>query len=313
MPIGVGAGAFVGIGLETTPNTYVAPTKYLLCTSESLAYTEDRNERRPLRGIADVAGYIAGPVRVEGDLEIEVTEDQLPWLLRCARGTMAKAGTPDFTYTFTPSHVAIPPKTMSITVVKNGVAFGYVGCVISSMSFTVSDMLLMGSFTILGSDEADQTVPTPTYVTAVPFGAGQYSIEIPTGTPVTDTDTFTFQVEDNAEAQYRLKSTGRGAQFQKYGERSVSLSVERDFESRADYDAYKALTAQSVSVTATKGANNLVTFKMPASVKSEATITGLTSQGDLIRQSLTYGGTYDSVTSKAYEIVVKTQEDVPVS
>jgi hypothetical protein len=96
----------------------------------------------------------------------------------------------------------------------------------------------------------------------------------------------------------------------KYGERDVMLTVERDFENRTEYDAYKALTAQSITMVASKTADKSITFLMPVGVKESYEVSGLTGQADLIRASVSYRGVYDSATSKAYQIVVKSTENV---
>lgn len=309
MAVGVGASGFIGIAPEVTPGTYVAPSKFLLLRDEGIGFSQDTHWRRPLRGIADVAGAVAGNFNVEGDVEIELTADQLPHLMKGMRGAWAKTGAGPYVYTFTPNANALPANTLSITVVRNGVAFGYTGCVIGSQEYSVDDGLLVGSFGILGRDEATQTVPTPVYPTSVPYGAGQYTLEIPDGTPVSDSDSFTLTINDNPEAQYRLRNS-RAAAFVKYGERSVELSIERDFETRADYDAFKALTAQGISFLATKGASDSIEFVVPAAIKDSYDISGLSGQADLIRASIDYQGVYDAATSRAYQIVVTSSENV---
>ena len=310
MPVGVGASGFVGVAVEATAGTYLAPTHYLPLLSEDVSYTQDTTWRRPLRGIADVSGGLAGYARVEGSIEVELTHDILPQLLRAARVTIVKTGAGPYTYTATPSQVAVPAKTMSITIVRNGVAFGYVGCIIGSQEYTIDNGVLKGTFSILGTDEASQTVPTPTYVTTAPFAAGQYSLEIPFGSVVTDADTFTLSIEDNPEAQYRIKNT-KAAQFVKLGERSVSLSINRDFENRTDFDAFKALTAQRIVLTATAGANS-IKFDVKAALKESYAISGLSGQADLIRADISYQGVYDDGSAKSYEIVINSSANITV-
>ena len=134
-----------------------------------------------------------------------------------------------------------------------------------------------------------------------------YSVEFPTGTPVVDTDTFEWAVEDNAEPQFRLKTTGRGANFIKYGERNATMSAERDFDNRTDYDNFKALTAQSVTITASKGVNNSISLLAPVSIKDSYEVTA-PGQGDLVRASISYQHVMDG-TGKSWQIVIKTQED----
>jgi hypothetical protein len=307
---GIGGGGFLGVALETTPGTYVAPTKFVPINSESVQYMQETIWRRPIRQSVDIVGAVDGDVHVEGDIEMEAFEDVVALMLHAARTSVVKSGSsPNFTYAFKGSAAAVPSETLSITIVRNGEVFGYTGCVLSSFSFSIEDGQLMFNCSILGRDEAEQSAPTPTWATTqTPFGAGKYSIEIPTATPVTDTDNFEFEVDDNGEPQFRLKNTGRGAQFIAYGERDVTMSVERDFENRDDYDAFKALTAQSITLTASKGANNSISLLMPASIKDEYEL-GLEGQGDLIRASVSYNAVIDA-TGNAYTITVKTQEDI---
>jgi hypothetical protein len=309
---GTGAGGFLGVALEETSGTYTAPTKFVPITSESLAFTQDTVWRRPIRQSADIVGAVEGDGRVEGDISMEAFEDVVAVMLQAARTTFTTAGTtPNFTYTFTGSAEAIPTNTLSITVVRNGEVFGYTGCVISSFVFTIDSGQLMFNPTILGRDEAEQGAPVPTWPTGiqtVPYGSGSYSIQIPTATQVFDADGFEFTVDDAAEAQYRLRDDTNGATFVAYGERAVTLSLDRDFEDRADYDAFRALTASSVTLLASKGANNSIQLDIPAAIKDTYEV-GLSGQGDLIRASIAYNGVLDS-SGKAYTVTVKTQVDL---
>lgn len=311
MPPGIGAGGFIGIALETTPNTYLAPTKFFPIRNESLKYQQATQWRRPIRQSADNIGGVAGDVHVEGDIEMEAFEEVVPYFHRCSRATVVKSGTTNLSYVFTPASTATPPdKTMSVTVVRNGIVYGYVGLVVSSFKYHIDNGALIFTVSMQGSDEAVQTLPTMSIPsTQIPYGAGSYQIQIPTATQVFDTDTFDFSVDDNADPQYRLKNTGRGAQFMKFGERAVSLTVDRDFIDRTEYDAFKALTAQSVTIIASKGTNNSITILFPAAIKDTYEI-GLSGQGDLLRASIPYMGTLDPATSLAYQITVKTQENI---
>lgn len=311
---GTGAQGFLGVAIETTSGTYLTPTKYVPIESESLKYVQETDWRRPIRASADIVGAVDGNVHVEGDISMEAFEDVVALMLRAGRNTYTKTGTtPNFAYDIVGSANAVPNKTLSITVIRNGVAFGYTGCVIPSFTFTVDGGKLKFNPTILGRDEASQSVPTATWSTGVqatPFGAGKYNIQIPTATQVFDADGFEFSVDDSGEPQYRLKDTGRGAQFISFGERSVTMSIERDFENRTDYDAFKALTSQTITLTASKGANNLITLNVPAAIKDTYEV-GLGGQGDLTRAQIQYNGVLDA-TGNAYKLTIKTQEDLVV-
>jgi hypothetical protein len=309
---GTGAQGFVGIAPEAVAGTYVAPTKYVPVESESLQYMQDTIFRRPVRQTADVVGAVDGNAHVEGDMSMEAFEDVVALMLHSARTTRTKTGTtPNFTYALVGSAVAVPAKTMSITVIRNGIVFGYTGCIIGNFSFTIEDGILKFNCGIVGRDETSQALPTATWntgVQATPYGAGKYNLQIPTTTQVFDADGFEFNVDDSAEPQYRLKDTSRGAQFIQYGERTVTMSMERDFDTRTDYDAFKALTAQDITLLASKGANNSITIQVPAAIKDTYEV-GLGGQGDLTRAQIAYNGVLDAV-GNAYKVTVKTQEDI---
>jgi len=307
MAIGVGASGVLGVSLETVSGTYVAPVKFVPFNSESLNFITETNFRRSIRNSPDVNFAVPGNTRIEGDIEMDATDDVVPWFMYASRMSVVKTGAgPNYTYTGTPNANATPAKTMSITIVRNGIVFGYVGCVVGSFTFGIDDGTLTYNVSIVGQDEATQSAPTPTWPTTTPFGMGQYSIEIPTSTPVTDTDTFEFQVEDNAEANYRLKTPSRGAQFVAFGEREVTLSLTRDFESKTDYDAFKALTSQTLTLTATKGANNSISIVTPVALK-DTYETNLDSQGDVVRAEIEYQCLVGAATP-SYTLTVKSQE-----
>jgi hypothetical protein len=93
----------------------------------------------------------------------------------------------------------------------------------------------------------------------------------------------------------------------KWGERTVTIKCDRDFDSRTEYDAFKAYTATDITILATKSVNNSVQIKSAVTIKNSYEV-NLSGQGDLVRGTVEYVAEYDPATSKAYEIVVKTQE-----
>jgi hypothetical protein len=303
---GVPAGAIPTTNTALNPNTYAAPTFFFPFLSESLGHKQDTQWRRPIRSNVDNLGGVPGNVNTEGDIELEGLVEPLIYFHRASRATLVKTGSGPYVYTFTPNPAATASVTLSITIVRNGVAFGYTGVVVSGFKYSIDSGQLKATMTLRGSDELDQTVPVPTYSgQAQVFGAGDYNIQIPTATQVFDMDTFEWTVEDNAEPQFRLRSGGlRGAQFMKFGERSVTLSTERDFQTRADYDAYKALTAQSITLQCDKTSGEQVKIDMPVAVKETYEL-GLSGQGDLIRGRVQYQAVFDQATSKAYGLVFK--------
>ncbi len=312
MPAGIGGGGSIGIALEAVAGTYLTPTKFVPVRSEGLRLMQEINYTRPIINIAvDPVYAVKGPAHVEGDVEMEITTDTLPYFLHCARMTVVKSGvTPNFVYTYLPAATAQEAnKTMSITVVRNAAVFGYSGCVVGGMSITVDNGMLVATFRMVGRDEATQSDPTESYLELAPLGADSLAIEIPSATPITDAGSFTFELEDSAEAQFRLGSLA--AQYVGYGERSVSAEVERDFIDKTQYDLYKALTAQSVHFRSEDPAasDRFVDFLIDSGVM-DSYESFLEGQGDIITAQLSFTGKYDFTNTRAYQIIVGSVEDI---
>jgi Phage tail tube protein len=308
MAYGIGGGGFIGIAHEVTVGTYVAPTKYFPIMNETLKFGQATNYRRPIRQSADIIGAVAGDSSIDGDISMEAFEEVVPYFLYCARAGVVKSGAGPFTYVFTGNANAVSNRTMSITVIRNGAVFGYVGCSVTSFDFAVTDETLMFNCHIMGLDEASQSLPTSSFPnTETDFGAGTYSVQIPTATQVFDTDVFDLNVDDSGTPQFRLKNTGRAASFISYGERTVKLTLDRDFQTRTDYDAFKALTAQAITILASKGATS-IQLDLGVAFKDDYPI-NLSGEGELLRASLTYMGAINS-SGVAYTVTVITNENI---
>jgi len=314
-------GALSPAGAQPATNTalasgvYTPPIKYFPITSESLKYVQATQWRRPIRQSVDNIGGVPGNVHVEGDIVIEGLTDAMVYFHRAGRAGLVKTGpvSGKYQYVYTPTAAATAGRTLSITVIRNGVVFGYTGCTVGTMKYGISNGMLVATYSIIGMDETVQTMPTPVWTTnqLQPFGAGEYDVEIPTGTQVYDSDTFEFTSTDNATPNYRLKNNGRGAQFVSYKERTVTMTLNRDFQDRTDYDAFKALTAQGIRVKATKSVTaEVFQLDIIAGVKDTFEAAGLSAQGDLLQSKIAYQGTLDPATGNAWTLTITTAENM---
>jgi hypothetical protein len=308
--VGAPAGAFPTANTATNPGVYVAPTKFVPVRSETIHMVEDTVWRRAIRNTADFTGATFGNEHPEGTLAMEASEDVVVYFMHASRATVVKSGaSPNFQYVYTPVSAALPPnRTLSITIVRNGQVFGYTGCVVGSYKFGVDGGLSTYEATIISRNEAVQSVPTDTWGTTAPYGMGQYSVEFPTGSPVTDSDTFEMSVEDGAVPEFRLKSTGRGADYIRFGERTSKFTAGRDFLTRTDYDNFRAQVSQSVTLTMSKGVNNSISILMPVAIATEYPV-NLSGQGDLIRASIPYN-LATNASGWAFQVTLKTQENI---
>ncbi len=307
---GIGGGGSIGLAKEAVSGTFLAATKFFPVNTSNLRQNQATQWRRGIRKTVDNYGAIPGNEWLSGDLEMEFLTDVVPYFMYASRLTVVKTGTtPNFVYTATPANNANTTTTLSITEVKNGQVFTYAGCAVSSYTITVSDGIGIYRCSLLGGTEATATAPTEVYGTNTPFGAGMWDFKIPDTTAIFDVDTFEFQVEDNGEPQFRLKSNNRGAQWTKYGARNASLSFDRDFPNRTEFDLYKAYTPTTVKVSGTINANNGFDITIPQGVRNTYEIP-LGGQGDVIRARQEMQCVFDNTTSRAFQIVVRSQENI---
>lgn len=311
MTVEVGGAGTMGLGFEATLGTYVAPTKWIPFRSETLSLVQEPYYRMNIRGVADRTGIVPGYLHTEGDIEVEVTSDILPYLMYLARVSISKTGAGPYVYTFTPAHVAKAStaasgavrRTASLLIQRSSNPMAYLGSSVGQIALTVDNGVLIGTFSIVGTNESAQSAGTPTWPTAAPFGPGKVTLEIPTATPRSDADTFTLTINDNLVAANRLNGS-RGAAYQNWGEREITLSVETDFDTLTDFNAFVAETNQAITI---KGVNTVGSDEMSVVLNAtapDAYVTNLSALGDVNRATLNYHGFYN--TTDAYTLVVKT-------
>lgn len=318
---GIQAAGVVGIAIEATASSYQAPQKYLPLIDESLVTTEDNQYRELITGVVDPWDVKAGNEAHEGTINMEVLHDCFPYFMHAMRGEVTKTGNaPNFVYTVAPTHVGSRPEnfsTLSITIIRNDEVFTYAGCVVGSISITQNNGILVAAISLMGADEA--AGPTPSGVTIPttdPFGMGEYVVEIPSGTQVYDSDSFTLEINDNAESQYRLQNKRRGPWFIKFGTRETKFDVERDFNSRSEFDEFKSLTSKSIKVKTQLGSDTNRFFEAELSnvFIDDYNVALGGSPGDLIRGSVSYMGVYNNTASGAarntYKISIGTGENL---
>lgn len=328
MPAGLGGGGSVGIAFETTMGTYAAPTVFVPILNESLAYTEEKYYSEQIRQQTIVSDVKSGYYHVEGDVEMEVDPTNHPYWLYASRHTIVKAGSGPYTYTYTPSSAGsastaagtTTPKTLSITVVRNNVVFGYTGCVAGSFEYTVEDGVLKCTMNVLGIAEAVQADPTEAWVAPDLLGADAHRIYLAaSGTSPTfgavdvNFNGYTFRANYNAEAQNRIHAQ-RSASYISYGITEAEVESELDFLDRTDYDNMVNNTTRAIKLESTNGG---ATFAAATSgiqiqankVSYDAYTPNLEGMGDLIMAAFT-GRCVGITGGSAYQIVVKSPTSI---
>lgn len=323
MPAGLGGGGSVGIALEATMGTYVPPTVFVPILDESFIYTESKYYSEQIRQTSIVSDVKSSYYHIEGPINMEADPRFLPYFMYCSRHTIAKVGSGPYDYTFTPSSAGSAstaasgavPRTMSITIVRNGVVFGYYGCVIGSFEFTIEDGIMLCNMDALGLGEAVQTDPTETWVASDLLGADAHRIYLaasavaPTFAAVdVNFNGFTFRTNHNAEAQNRIHAQ-RSASYISFGITEAEIESELDFINRTDYDnmmnnSTRAIKLESTNGGATYAASTSAIALQGNRVSYDAYEPNLDGMGDLIMADFT-GRIIGIAGGDAYSVKVK--------
>jgi len=192
MAIGSGLGAQLGIVAESTYGTFVAPTRFIEFTKESLALKKTT---------AQSAGIAAGRLlplsarrvltrrEVQGSIDLEVTNKSMGLLLQALMGTTVTPVQQGATTAYLQTHTLASIAGKSLTIQK-GVPLttgtvtdkSFLGCKVTSGEFSCEvGGMLMGTFEIDGKDcDEAQTLATASYPSMSPFHFGQMAVK--TGT-----------------------------------------------------------------------------------------------------------------------------------
>ena len=328
MPAGLGGGGSVGIALESTMGTYVAPTVYVPILSESLRYTEEKYYSEQIRQQTIVSDVKSGYYHVEGDIEMEADPRYLPYFLYASRHIIAKTGAGPFEYKFTPGSQGSAStaasgavsRTASITIVRNEVVFGYAGCVVGGYEFMVEDGVLRVTLNVLGMSEAVQSNPSETWLAPDLLGADAHRVYLAASavTPAfgavdVNFNGFTFRANFNAEAQNRIHAQ-RSASYISFGITEAEIESELDFLDRADYDNMVANATRAIKLESTNGGVDFASATSAVRLQANRTSydaydIGLEGMGDLIMAGFT-GRIIGITGGDAYQVEVKSPSNI---
>lgn len=329
MPAGLGGGGKVGIAFETVMGTYVAPTIFVPVLNESLQYMEEKYYSEQIRQQTIHSDVRPSFYHVEGDIELEADPNNLPYWMYASRHAITKTGAGPFVYRFVPSSAgaastaagSTTPKTLSITIVRNNVVFGYVGCVVGSYEFVVDDEgVLRVTLSVLGMGEAVQSAPSPTWAAPNLYGADAHQIylaasaAVPTfGATDVNFNGFTFRSNFNAEAQNRIRAD-RKASYISFGITEAEIESELDFLDRTDYDNMVNNTTRAIKMESLHGGATLAAATdgvvlQGNRVSYDRYEVSLEGMGDLIMAGFT-GRVVGITGGDAYEINVKSAASI---
>jgi hypothetical protein len=260
MPIGSSISGQVGIGIESTPGTRVAPASWKQILQESM--TAGRKTIRP-QGIGG-GGAIAQP-RVllgqepGGQISMEGAAENLPTLLRLALGSPVTTGAGPYTHTYSFS-LATPLPSATIQIGRPDVGgtvrcFEYTGCRASSWEMAVNpDDFVKFQYDLQGeiTDES-QTLGTPTWPTLTYFTSLHASLTLLGGAE--EFDSLTIRGENNLDMSTVVTATNPGRRrIRQKGRPTLGGTFQQDFQDLALFNAFKAGTVGALSLVLNAGA-----------------------------------------------------------
>lgn len=305
MPAGLSGSGWLGLALETVKGTYVPPTVYVPIISESFRYVEDRYFSPQIREDTIVSDVKQGYYHIEGDFEMEIDVNFVPYLLFCTRHTPSFA---TGVYSFVPSDAGatstaasgMVQRTASITIERNNIEFGYSGCTLGSLRVWLDGGVLKMGGTLVGEKDNTASGDTPTWAAPSLFGADATQIGVgassitPTITPVFDFNGYEFEANFNAEAQNRIRRD-RSASYVAFGETEITMTTELDFIDKTEYNAFVATTAKAVQIESLIGGASFAAATQAFRLTVyrgvyETYDLGLSGLGDLIMAGVTMRG-----------------------
>lgn len=321
MPAGLSGGGSLGFAFETVKGTYVAPTIFVPILSESFRYVEDRYFSPQIRQTTEVSDVKQGYYHIEGDIEMEVDINFLPYFLFATRHTPSSAlGV----YTFVPSTAGatstaasgMVQRTASITIVRNEVVFGYSGCTCGSLQFMVDGGVLKLTINMLGEAESTPANPTETWAAPLLLGADAHYIRTDAagtapafaGSPVVDFNGFEFMANFNPTAENRIVAT-RSASYIAFHETEISLTTELDFIDKTEYNNFVATTQKAIRYEGLTGGTTFAACTSGVQIDTNRGVyetydLGLSGLGDIIMAGVTMRG-IGIAAGTSYRIKVK--------
>lgn len=268
MSAGLGGSGAMYIVPEAVYGTYIDPTGgtgiWVPFLDESLEYNENKYYSQQIRNQFLDSDVKQSFYHVEGDIRMEVDCAYLPYFLKASRLSVSKTGTGPWTYTCTPgtNGSAYPGGAqigLSITIFRNGVGFGYGGCVVSQAAYTITDGVAEVTFSMLGLSEATPGgAGSQSFAAANIFGADAHTIYTDasgTAPSFASADAtfngFTFTLNDNATPQNRITPV-RSATYVAFGKSEYSYATELDFIDKTEYANFVGATTKAIRYQSVK-------------------------------------------------------------
>jgi hypothetical protein len=269
MPHGSGLDAQIGVGVESTYGTRVAPTTFLPFESESLTLSKSYIENQPLMAgvMVQPTGYHVSSTRAaEGSIELQYFDRGMGKFLNLLTGATVATVTPGGattarTHTFPIGLESPVGKSLSIQVGRPDTAgtvrpFDYVGCKVTEAVISIeSGEAATLSLNVDARDETtNQTLGTATYSAAArPFGFQNWAITL-AGSPHVRCRSLTITIPLNmATDRYHLGNSGVKDEPLLNAQSDITANATFEFSSLADHTRFVNESTVALVATATNG------------------------------------------------------------
>lgn len=315
--VDVAGGGHVGIALETTHGTYLAPTQWVTAMSESLQEVRTDSYRVPIIGRAVASGKTPGRHHVAGEITCELLPEVAAYFLIASRwgANVIKTGaSAPFTYTAkndSEVHVKANKRSLTIVVDRAGVGFAYLGCQVVQTVISFGDGgVPMVTYSIIGRQQTNDYTPgAVTLPTELPFSVSEVDLSV--GGSLrgdVDAESTSFTLNDNGEPKFNLTGFDR-ADYVRFGEFIGETSYEIDFESKADYEIWRARTAQEIILHCEKAANQIIDLEFHGAMYDTFEV-GLAGIGEQVRASASARAVHNVAAGFAATMAITTAEDI---
>lgn len=268
MPTSSGFDSQIGYAVETTPGTYVAPTKALEHVSETLKLVKNRIESKGIKaGRRGSSGrWASGTQWVEGGVAHELSVASVGPIFRNLMGAVATTGVGPFTHTFT--YGALSESAMTIQVGRPDQAgtvqpFSYLGCQITKakiMSKVGENSMI--EFDVYGQHEdTSQSLVAASYPAAwAPFNFSHATLSL-AGSPY-EFDDITLEFDSGLKTgrhTHRATNPTRPRPSKEAAFRTAGGTINSEFIDLVAYNRFVNGTEAALSMVWNAGASAQLT------------------------------------------------------
>jgi hypothetical protein len=315
MGIASGIGGQWGLKAESTVGTRVVPDRFLEFTKESLHLVPSRKAsggiragRHTKRRTYDLAGH------VEGDIEFEFAPQSTGLIFKHTLGGVSTSGAGPYTHTF--SHGVLDALGATIQIGRpssDGTVnpFDYVGCQITKLDLAAKvDDILTGTMSVYGAyEDTGQSLASASYPSSwTPYTYAHGVLQIASSEVAVKDIGISIETGLHTGRHFIRSTTPQRPKASLSAmTRTITGTMNCDFEGLTAYNRFVNKTAASLSLVFTSGSNVLTISGNVEFTGDTPTIDG----EDMLNQSLPFEFMHATSDSSAFSVVLVNSDSTP--